>query len=127
MHDPYEDEARERWGDTPAYQQSAARTARYTEQDWADVKAEGEAAAQRYAEVFRAGLPADSTEAMDAAEAHRLHIHERFYDLTPEVHVSLGEMYVADSRFTEYYERLAPGLAVFVRDAILANAERVRA
>jgi hypothetical protein len=31
-------------------------------------------------------------------------------------------MYVADPRFTAMYEEVAPGLAVFVRDAIVANA-----
>lgn len=36
-------EARERWGDTEAYRRSAERTARSTEDDWARVRAEGEA------------------------------------------------------------------------------------
>lgn len=122
MHDQYQDEARERWGHTDAYTQSSARTARYTEQDWAEVQAEAEALADRYAEVFRSGAEATAPEAIEAAEAHRRHIHERFYDLTPEMHVSLGEMYVADARFTQYYDRREPGLAQFVRDAIKANA-----
>ncbi len=61
---------------------------------------------------------------MDAAEAHRLHIHERFYDLSHDFHRGLGDMYVADPRFTKTYDDLAPGLAAYVRDAIHANAER---
>lgn len=125
MHNPYEDEARERWGNTDAFKQSAARTARYTDQDWAEVNAEAESVADCYADVFRSGAEPTSPEAMDAAEAHRLHIHDRFYALTREMHVNLGEMYVADARFTEYYDRREPGLAAFVRDAIKANAARV--
>lgn len=31
-------------------------------------------------------------------------------------------MYVADPRFTAYYEAIAPGLARYVHDAIVANA-----
>ena len=36
----------------------------------------------------------------------------------------LGEMYVADPRFSANYDRIRPGLSEFVRDAIRANAER---
>jgi MerR family transcriptional regulator, thiopeptide resistance regulator len=31
---------------------------------------------------------------------------------------------VADPRFAEHFDEIAPGLAAFVRDAIVANAER---
>ncbi len=33
-------------------------------------------------------------------------------------------MYVADPRFTKLYEDVAPGLAQYVHDAIVANAAR---
>ena len=61
---------------------------------------------------------------MDAAERHRRHIDDRFYDLTPEFHRTLGDMYVADPRFTATYDDQEPGLAQYVRDAIHANADR---
>ena len=38
------------------------------------------------------------------------------------MHCGLAEMYVADPRFTARYEALAPGLAQYVHDAVLANA-----
>ena len=37
-----------------------------------------------------------------------------------EYHMGLGEMYVADGRFRAYYDKLAPGCAAFLRDAINA-------
>jgi hypothetical protein len=40
------------------------------------------------------------------------------------MHTCLGEMYVADERFTAFYDAVRPGLAVFLRDAIIANAVR---
>ncbi|MGI8652711.1 MAG: TipAS antibiotic-recognition domain-containing protein [Geodermatophilaceae bacterium] len=40
------------------------------------------------------------------------------------MHRNLGDMYVADERFTATYEKVAPGLAAYVRDAIHANADR---
>ena len=39
------------------------------------------------------------------------------------MHRRLGEMYVADERFAANYERVARGLAVYVRDATVANAD----
>jgi DNA-binding transcriptional MerR regulator len=35
-----------------------------------------------------------------------------------EAHLAIGQMYVDDPRFTAYYDKIAPGLAVFLRDAL---------
>ena len=122
--DDYQQEAQERWGETDAWKQSAARTSRYTASDWAEVKAEADAVNAAFVAALTSGEPATSEAAMDAAEQHRLHIEQRFYDLSPDVHRGLADMYVADPRFTKTYEDLAPGLAAYVRDAIHANADR---
>ncbi|CAN5836946.1 hypothetical protein BH23ACT10_BH23ACT10_23070 [soil metagenome] len=61
---------------------------------------------------------------MDLAEEHRSHISRWFYDCSPEMHRALGEMYLADPRFTKTYEGLAVGLAKWVHDACAANAAR---
>ncbi len=74
--------------------------------------------------ALQAGEPPTSERAMDAAEAHRMHIHRRFYDLDHTFHRGLADMYIADPRFTKTYEDQAPGLAQYVRDAIHANADR---
>jgi MerR family transcriptional regulator, thiopeptide resistance regulator len=36
----------------------------------------------------------------------------------------LGEMYVADARFTANIDKTAPGLALYWRDAIRASADQ---
>lgn len=41
-----------------------------------------------------------------------------FYDITPEIFRGLGEMYVADPRFTKIYENIKPGLAEFIKKSI---------
>jgi len=120
----YAEEAEQRWGETEAWKQSQGRTSKYTKADWAQVKAEMDANNAAFASAMANGEPATSERAMDAAEQHRLHIHHRFYDLTPEFHRHLGDMYLADPRFTKNYEDIAPGLAQYVRDAIHANADR---
>jgi DNA-binding transcriptional MerR regulator len=124
FEDDYQQEAQERWGDTDAWKQSASRTSRYSMADWAEVKAEMEALNAAFVAALRSGQSATSQTAMDAAEAHRRHIHDRFYDLSHDMHRGLADMYVADPRFTKTYEDLAPGLAAYVRDAIHANADR---
>jgi len=63
--------------------------------------------------------------AMDAVEAHRAYVTRWFYDLSPQLHCQLGELFVSDPRFTATYEAIAPGLATWVRAAIEANAERL--
>ena len=124
FEDEYQQEAEQRWGETDAWKQSQSRTKRYTKADWARVKAEADAVNAAFVTALAAGEPATSEAAMDAAEQHRLHIHERFYDLDHTFHRGLADMYVADPRFTKTYEDIAPGLAAYVRDAIHANADR---
>ncbi|WP_051740531.1 MerR family transcriptional regulator [Kitasatospora sp. MBT66] len=118
----WEGEAEQRWGDTPAWAESQRRTGGYDKADWQRIKAEADALNARLAEVFTAGEPADGGPAMDLAEAHRQHIRDNFYDCTYEIHRGLAGMYVADPRFTAVYEQLAPGLAQWLHDAMLANA-----
>ena len=120
----YAEEAEQRWGETEAWRQSQGRTSTYTKADWAQVKAEMDACNAAFASAMADGEPATSKRAMDAAEQARLHIHRRFYDLAPELHRNLGDLYVTDPRFTKTYEDIAPGLAQYVRDAIHANADR---
>ena len=117
-------EAEQRWGETTAWKQSASRTKRYTPADWEQVKAEMDAVNAAFVAALTSGAAPDSDEAMAAAETHRVHIAQRFYDLDHAFHRNLADMYVADPRFTKTYEDLAPGLAQYVHDAIHANADR---
>ncbi|RAJ31224.1 DNA-binding transcriptional MerR regulator [Kitasatospora sp. SolWspMP-SS2h] len=121
----WEDEARQRWGDTPAWEQSRQRTARYTKADWERIKAEADSVNDALVAAFTAGAAPDGEQATAVAEQHRQHIGVNFYDCGPQTHRCLGDMYVADPRFTETYEKLAPGLARWLRDAIHANADRL--
>lgn len=120
----YAREAEDRWGDTDAWAQAQQRVGQMSRDDKRAVAREGVDLARRLAEAFTAGVAADSAQAMDMAEEARLAIDRNFYDCPREMHVELGEMYVADPRFTQYYDQHAAGLAVWFRDAIEANAAR---
>jgi DNA-binding transcriptional MerR regulator len=122
--DEHAAEVEQRWGDTDAYRESRRRVSRYTKADWERIKAEGQAAVERVVAAMNAGKPPDSPEAMDGAEAHRRQIDDAFYACSHELHVGLAEMYIADPRFTATYEKIAPGLAQYLHDAIKANAAR---
>lgn len=120
----YEQEVKERWGDSEAYRESKARTARYTQKDWQALKQEGGEIFLRLAALLRAGTPPTASEAMEVAEAHRQHIERWFYRCSRAFHGSLGDLYVQDARFAANIDRIAPGLAAYARDAWKANAGR---
>ena len=123
----HEAEARERWGGTDAYEQSQRRVAGYSKDDWLRIKAEAEDITSRLATAQAAGEPAAGDVAMDLMEEYRQHISRWYYDCGYDIHRGLGDMYVADPRFTATYEAVAPGLAQYVRDASHANADRAEA
>jgi len=120
--DAHEAEARERWGGTDAYRESARRTARYTKEDWLAIQAQTADLEQRWVAALDSGVPAESEAAMALAEEHRAQISQHFYECSYEIQVGLAEMYVADPRFRAHYDDQRPGLAQYVHDAIMANA-----
>lgn len=124
--DDYQAEAEQKWGETPEWTESQRRSKSYSRDDWVQIKAEGEAVEKALSDAFRAGLPADSEEAMNAAEQHRLHVNRWFYDCPSDFHRNLGDMYVSDPRYVARYDESfgLPGLAAFCREAIHANADR---
>lgn len=123
--DEYAAEAERRWGETDAWRQSQRRTAAYTKEDWVEIKREADENLAGFARAMTAGEPAQGARAIALAEAHRRHISRWFYECSPAMHRGLAEMFVSDARFTRAYDEVAPGLARYAHDAIVANADRV--
>lgn len=117
----YAAEAEERWGNSDAWKQSQQRVSKFSKQDWADIKAEGDALLQALAQAKRRGVEPGSVEANELAARHRASI-ERFYDCDDEMHRNLVEMYLADERFTRYYDDVEPSLAQYVHDIVVARS-----
>jgi DNA-binding transcriptional MerR regulator len=120
----WEQEAEQRWGDTDAWKQSQLRTGSYSKEDWQRIQTETAALNERTAAAVKAGEPADGEAGMDLAEEHRQHICDNFYDCTYAIHRGIASLYVGDPRFTANLEKVAPGTAQWLHDAILANAAR---
>jgi DNA-binding transcriptional MerR regulator len=121
--EPYEPEVQERWGDTDAYRQSRARTARYTKADWEAVRAEMDALTAAYVALMDAGTLPDSPAAQAVAARHHTHIHARYYDAPPTMMRGLAQMWVQDERFTRTIDRARPGLAAYQSAAVTAWAD----
>lgn len=120
----YEAEAKARWAHADTYKESIKRTTSYTPEDWKLIQAEQ---ASIYADAFaafKAGKVADSVEAMDIAERHRLTIDRWFYPCSFAVHAGLADSYEADSRFAENIDKFGAGLTPFLSAAMRANARR---
>ncbi|MEI7476908.1 MAG: TipAS antibiotic-recognition domain-containing protein [Actinomycetes bacterium] len=120
MHE-YENEAKERWGDTDAYKQSAARSSKYSKEDFNAEKVDQEAATELFVYAFGNSLPTDSEKTKAAVIAHREAITKWFYDCSIEMQKQLAVMYIKDPRFKEYYDGRVRGLAQYVHDAIQAQ------
>jgi len=120
----HEQEARERWGDTDAYRESARRTRGYTKADWERFKTESDTNGTAMIELFDADIAPGDPRAMDVAEDARLLIDRWFYPCSKEMHLALGRNYLVDPRFKAHYEKMREGLTEWLVAAITANAAR---
>lgn len=111
----YAAEAKERWGNTDAYKQSQARVSKMTKVQMQELKEDGEKHLQALAKAMDLGV--DSPEVQALIKKSHANVNF-FYDCSVEMFRNLGKMYVTDPRFTATYEKVRPGLAAFVHQAI---------
>ncbi len=122
---PYEQEARERWGGTEAYRQSERRASRYGPDEWREIGAEWDGLMNDAAAAFRINAKPDTSDVMDIAERYRQWISRWFFACVPSRHRAMAEMFEADARFARTVDKYAEGLAPFWSAAIRANAARL--
>ena len=117
----YREEARQRWG--AVVDESYARVSRYSQADWSRISSESQAINEGLAALLGHD-PAEPAVQELVGRWFKL-INDNYYDCSPEVFRGLGEMYVADSRFMAFYDKIRPGLAPFLRDAMAIYADRL--
>lgn len=110
----YEDEAKQRWGDTTAYQEYEQRG------DGADAAEGLMAIFADFAACKAAGDAPDSPAAQELVKTLQDYITAHFYTCTQEILVDLGQMYVGDERFRANIDRYGNGTAAFAAAAIRA-------
>ena len=120
----YKAEAREKWGNTKAYQEHAEKTKSYSKDKWNDLAAGMDAIMGQFAESMKHGDTPDSDAAQDLVKALQSHITEHYYHCTKEILFGLGQMYVADDRFRQNIDKHADGTAAFICQAITTYCKK---
>ncbi|SFB06694.1 DNA-binding transcriptional regulator, MerR family [Lentibacillus halodurans] len=117
---PYEQEARERWGDRAVDGSNAI----INKMSQDEQNAVGEAFDQIYKDLaaIRHKAP-DSDEAQEAIKLWYNYLN-KIGSYSLEAFKGLGQMYVDDKRFTNNIDKYGQGLAVFMRDAMAVYADR---
>ncbi|AEG59701.1 MerR family transcriptional regulator [Desulforamulus ruminis] len=67
--------------------------------------------------AFEQGDPTGEL-AQKTCELHKKWLCFYWDDYSKEAHIGVTQMYVDDPRFTAYYDKIAPGCAAFLRDAV---------
>ena len=116
----HQQEAQERYGKTDDWAEYQRRTATMNRADWQNGKQQVEEVEHALVEAFNRGVQPGSEEANALAERHRASLF--FFEVTPAKHAILARGYVEDARFKAHYEKLAPGLAEWLREVIFENA-----
>ena len=114
----YENEARERYGNTAAYREHEQKTKHYTKEKWAEANDGMMAIFAEFAKCKDSGASADSAEVQALVAKLQAHITENYYTCTDEILAGLGKMYVADERFKKNIDKYGEGTAEFASDAI---------
>ncbi|WP_026688829.1 MerR family transcriptional regulator [Alteribacter aurantiacus] len=118
----YEEETKEKYGHTDAYKESKKRTDSYKKEDWERIQTEWNRLYHDLASLMN--KEAGDAEVQERiADYHKL-INDNFYTCPKDMFRGLGEMYVADSRFTKNIDKHGEGLAEFLRDAIRLYCDR---
>ena len=114
----YDAEVKQRWGKTDAYKEHQEKTANYIKEKWQEVNDGLMIVFAKFAECMKGGHAADSTEAQTLVKELQNYITENYYTCTDEILAGLGQMYIADERFKANIDQHAPGIAVFISQAI---------
>jgi DNA-binding transcriptional MerR regulator len=121
-HNPYEAEARERWGD------EAVDASNERMRGWSE--AEAEKARTGYTRVHEglAALKAEGADVTDLSVQELVQLHYEvtslFWTPTAEAYRGLGQMYVDDERFSRTIGGDDKSVAVYLRDAMNVYADQ---
>ncbi|MGW2564236.1 MerR family transcriptional regulator [Streptomyces sp. NPDC001514] len=121
-HTQYEEEVTRRWG-RDAYEKGDRWWRSLSAQEKQAFQDRQAGIARDFGQALKDGFAPDSDEAQAIAQRQ---VEWLSVTVTPTKSyvIGLGEMYVADPRFTVNYDRHEEGTAAFVRDAMKVYAER---
>lgn len=112
----YGKEIREKYGDKTV-NDSNAKLMNLSEEEYEAMTKTGEEIFTLLKKAYATGDPG-SKEAQELAAKHKEWLSYTWPKYSPEAHAGLADMYVADERFTAYYDKEVKGGTKFLRDAI---------
>lgn len=119
----YEEEVEQRWGSTSMYAESKKKWASYSAEQKEELKAESGRLTIRMVGSGSNAKPEDP-DVQAAVGEYLAYINRYFYTCDAAFLRGLADMWVADPRFAANYERVRPGGAEFVREAVIIFCDR---
>ena len=113
----YGEEIRTKYGDA-IIDKSNAKIRGMASKQYADVEKLSAEFNDTLKVAFEQGDPS-SEQAQKACELHKQWLCHFWDSYSKEAHLGVSQMYVDDPRFTAYYDKIAVGCAVFLRDALI--------
>ena len=113
----YGQEARQKYGDAQV-DASKQKLMGLTEEQfarWQELESE---ILRRLEAGVKAGISPDSEEAGQIAGLHKQWLSISVSQYSPQMHRGIAAMYLADERFTQYYDQNIPGCAQLLHDAV---------
>ncbi|WAA10998.1 MerR family transcriptional regulator [Fervidibacillus albus] len=112
----YGKEAREKFGDQKV-EDANKKLLNMSENDYETITELTEQINETLARALQTGDPAGDL-AQKTARLHKQWLTFYWGDYSKKAHAGIADLYVEDERFKAYYEKVAPGAAQFLREAI---------
>jgi DNA-binding transcriptional MerR regulator len=119
----YEDEVRERWGDSPRYAESQVKWSSYSKEQKEAIKAEGGRLTVRMVSKDPKASP-DDADVQAAVGEYHAYLNKYFYTCELSFLRVLADNWVQDPRFAINYEKIREGGAAFAREAVHIYCDR---
>ena len=113
----YGAEARQKYGDGQV-EEANRNMMGLTEEQFARWQELDQQILHRLEAGVAAHIPADSEEAEEIAQLHKQWLIISTPRYTPQMHKGIAALYLADERFTKYYDRNVAGCAQLLHDAV---------
>lgn len=120
----YGEEIREKYGDDTV-NASNRKMLNMSEEEYETFQGLAEEIASTLEQAVQDGASADDEIGKKAVELHKNWLSMTWPQYNKEAHKNLTEMYVADERFTKYYDGKVKGCAEFLRDAAACWVDKI--